>query len=152
MPDTPPAPDPAAPEPLYVQVARLLRDEIIGGAVPLGAAMPGELALRARWGINRWVSKQAYDLLEAEGLVVNRRGVGRFVASVPQPHLITLAPGDEVRARMPTEAERAALRIGHGIPVLVITRADGAIEACSAAAAVARVTAAADGPRMPALA
>lgn len=152
MADGPPAPDPGAPEPLYVQVARLLRDEIISGAIPLGAALPGEVALRQRWGINRWTSQRAYQLLEDEGLVVTRRGVGRFVAAVPAPRVIGLAAGDELRVRMPADAERQALGIGHGIPLIIITRADGRTEAHSAAAAVARCTAAADGPRMPALA
>lgn len=147
-----PGPDPSAPEPLYVQAARLLRDQIISGAIPLGAQMPGENALRDRWGVNRWVSKRAYELLEAEGLVVTRRGVGRCVAAVPQPLVIELAPGDELRVRMPAGAERQALGAGHGIPVLVITRADGRTEAHGAAAAVVRCTAAAGEPCMPALA
>ena len=152
MPDERPAPDPAAPEPLYVQVARLLRDDIISGAIGLGEPMPGDLALRDRWGISRWTAKQAYELLEAEGLVVTRRGVGRSVAAVPPPRVIGLAPGDELRVRMPGDAERQALAIGHGIPLLVITRADGRTEPHSAAAAVVRCTAAAGGPPMPALA
>lgn len=147
-----PAPDPAAPEPLYVQVARLLRDQVISGALGLGALMPGEIALTERWSVSRYTVTKAYELLEAEGLVMARKGVGRFVAAVPPPRVIGLGPGDELRVRMPGDAERRALAIGHGIPVLVITRAGGGTEAHSAAAAVVRCAAAAGGPPMPALA
>lgn len=148
----PAAPDPALPEPLYLQVARLLRDEIIAGAIGLGELMPSDLALRDRWNLNRWTAKKAYDQLEAEGLIVTRKGTGRIVASVPLPRVIGLAEGDELRVRMPADAERQALGIGHGIPLLLITRADGRTEPYSAAAAVVRCAAAAGGPPMPALA
>lgn len=140
-------------EPLYVQVARFLRQEIIDGTVPLGGLMPGENVLKARFGFQRGVFRQAYQLLEAEGLVVNRRGIGRCVAAVPAVRVITLLPGDEVRARMPGHGEREQLGIAHGVPVLVITRADGTEEAHDAAAAVCRCTTAAaeNGSLMPAL-
>lgn len=134
--------DSSSKEPLYVQAARILRQEITDGVIPLGHLMPGENALAERFGFNRSVARQAYGLLEAEGLVINRRGIGRCVAAVPQRQVITLGPGDEVRARMPREAERDRLGIGHGVPVLVITRAAGGEEeAWSAAAAVCQCTA-----------
>jgi DNA-binding transcriptional MocR family regulator len=99
--------------------------------------MPSEHQLRDRYGINRSVARQAYDLLESEGLCVIRRGMGRFVTAVPQTAVITLQPGDSVRSRMPAEAERAGLGIAQGVPLLEITRADGRTEAYSAAAAAA---------------
>lgn len=142
--------DPSAPEPLYMQVARALRQQIISGQVPLGGLMPSEIQLRDEHGINRWVSRQAYGLLEKEGLVVSRRGIGRSVAAVPRQLVIELSAGDEVRTRMPAEDERGALGIGHGIPVLVITRADGREEPYSGSAAVARCGIP-GGSRMPAL-
>ncbi len=144
--------DPSSTEPLYVQLARILRQQVADGTVPLGALMPSEHQLRGRHGVNRSVARQAYQLLETEGLVVSRRGIGRCVAAVPQLRTVPLGPGDEVRARMPGEDERARLGIGHGIPVLVITRAAGGEEAHSAAAAVCRCTAAAGGPLCPPLA
>jgi DNA-binding transcriptional regulator YhcF (GntR family) len=129
--------DPGSGEPLYVQVARVLQEQIISGMLPLGSLMPSEVQLRDQYGINRSVARQAYDLLESEGLCVTRRGLGRFVTTVPQTAVITLQPGDSVRARMPAEAERAGLGIGPGIPLLEIIRAGGQAEAYSAAAAAA---------------
>ena len=135
--------DPGSGEPLYLQVARLLRERIASGSIGLGEPLPSENALRDRYGINRSVARQAYDLLESEGLAVNRRGLGRYVAAVPQVTVIRLQPGDRVRARMPGPAERDRLGTARGEPVLEITRADGRAETYSAAAAVARCGAAA---------
>jgi DNA-binding GntR family transcriptional regulator len=143
--------DPTSREPLYVQVARLLRDQIAAGQIPLGSLMPSENQLRETYGLNRSVARQAYDLLESEGLVVSRRGLGRYVTAVPQAAVITLQPGDSVRARMPGEAERARLGIPPGTPLLEITRAGGRTEAFSATAAVCHCAAAADQSYMPAL-
>ena len=145
--------DPGSREPLYVQVARLLRDQITAGRIRLGELMPSENQLRGTYGLNRSVARQAYDLLESEGLVVSRRGLGRYVAAVPPASVITLQPGDQVRARMPGEAERARLGIPAGTPLLEVTRAGGRTEAFSAAAAVCRCSAAAaDESCMPVLA
>src|ERR1700727_2103642 len=71
-------------EPVYLQIARLLRDQIIQGELQVGAQLPS---------------------------------------------------GNEVTARMPTEAEREQLDTGL-TPVLVVTRADGTEEVFPAAVTV----------------
>ena len=110
----------------YVQLASWLRSEIIAGRIPLGAKLPAEETLKHSFGVDRSVVRRAVQLLREEGVVVTRHGVGSFVASVPQLMIATVHPGDQVSARMPDEAERVRLgRLSPGIPVLVITRADG---------------------------
>jgi hypothetical protein len=51
--------------------------------------------------------------------------------------VVDLSAGDEVSARVPTEAEREQLDTGLS-PVLVVTRADGSEEVFSAAVTVCR--------------
>jgi DNA-binding FadR family transcriptional regulator len=125
----------------YVQLASWLRGEIIAGRLPLGAKLPAEEALKRSFGVDRSVVRRAVQLLREEGVVITRHGVGSFVATVPQLTVITAHPGDQVSARMPDDGERIRLgQLSPGIPVLVITRADGAEpEVYSAALTVVHV-------------
>ena len=110
----------------YVQLASWLRAEIVSGRIGLGARLPGEEALKRSFGVDRSVVRRAVQLLREEGLVVTRHGAGSFVAAVPQLMIAVVRPGDRVSARMPDDAERASLgSLSPGIPVLVVTRADG---------------------------
>jgi DNA-binding transcriptional MocR family regulator len=110
----------------YVQLASWLRGEIITGRIPLGGKLPGEETLKRNFGVDRSVVRRAVQLLRDEGVIVTRHGVGSFVATVPQLTVVTVGPGDRVSARMPGEGERLRLgQLSPGIPVLVITRADG---------------------------
>ncbi|SRR5579875_388494 len=127
----------------YVQLASWLRAQIVSGRLPLGARLPGEETLKRDFGVDRSVVRRAVQLLRAEGLVVTRHGVGSFVAAVPQLQVAVVRPGDQVTARMPDEGEREKLRpLSPGVPVLVITRAEGGNpEVYSAAVTVLHVRA-----------
>jgi DNA-binding transcriptional MocR family regulator len=125
----------------YVQLASWLRGEIIAGRIPLGGKLPGEETLKRNFGVDRSVVRRAVQLLREEGVIVTRHGVGSFVATVPQLLIVTVGPGDRVTARMPDEGERVRLgQLSPGIPVLVITRAEGGEpEVYSAALTVVQV-------------
>jgi GntR family transcriptional regulator len=125
----------------YAQLASWLRAEIISGRIPLGARLPGEVALRKSFGVDRSVVRRAVQLLREEGVIVTRHGVGSFVATVPRLEVAVVRPGDSVSARMPDDAERARLgQLSPGIPLLLITRADGSgPEMYSAAVTVVHV-------------
>lgn len=64
--------------PLYLELARRLREGILSGAY--GEALPPERALAEALGASRDSVRKALDLLEEEGLVVRRQGSGTFVA------------------------------------------------------------------------
>ena len=132
-------------EPRYIQLARILRDRAIAGAWQLGDRLPSENDLVGEFGVNRETARNAMGLLEAEGLVVRRRGIGAYLTALPVRRQIPLHPGDAVTARMPGQAERAQLGLAPGIPLLVITRAGGR-EEMHGAAAVILLAAAPDGP------
>ena len=67
-------------------------------------------------------------MLRDEGLLVSRHGHGTFVASVPVVRAVTLRPGDSARASLPHDAERERRGLPPGVPLLMITRADGTVE------------------------
>jgi DNA-binding transcriptional regulator YhcF (GntR family) len=122
-------------EPVYLQIARLLRDQIIQGQLQVGAQLPSGNEMQASRGVTRVTYQHAVDQLREAGLVVTRAGKGTFVVAVPMMQVVALAAGDEVTARMPTEAEREQFDTGL-TPVLVVTRADGTEEVFPAAVTV----------------
>jgi DNA-binding GntR family transcriptional regulator len=123
-------------ERVYLQIARIIRDMIISGELPVGAQVPSGAQMRRDWGVNRLTGAMAVEELRKAGLVVTKPGVGTFVAATPRRQVVHLGPGDRVSSRMPTEAERAQLSTGPLTPVLIVTRSDGRVEPYNAAVTV----------------
>lgn len=69
-------------EPLYVQISRILKEDI-EVRHPVGGRLESEGQLAARFGVNRHTLRRAVDELVRQGLVARRRGVGLFVAGKP---------------------------------------------------------------------
>jgi GntR family transcriptional regulator len=72
--------EPNGSEPLYQQLARQLRQRIAGGQWREGEQLPSARELSAELGLNLLTVTKVYGLLEQEGLVEMRRGLGTFVA------------------------------------------------------------------------
>lgn len=80
---------------VYSRLAQGIRDRVF----PLGSALPRETELGAALGVSRTVVREALMLLEEDGLIVTRRGVGRFVAEdIPQVGLEELLPFEQALA------------------------------------------------------
>lgn len=71
--------EPSSHEPLYVQLANRLADEISRGRLPPGKKVPTEVELTAMYGISRVTVRQAIQLLTSNGQLVSHRGKGTFV-------------------------------------------------------------------------
>jgi len=71
------------PEQLFRQIARLLED----GALRVNDRFPSERALQERWQVSRPVLREAFRVLEMQGVVESRPGDGRYLRSdhVPDP-------------------------------------------------------------------
>lgn len=65
--------------PLYIQVARALRDEIVSGAYMVGSLLPTEEELCKRFSVSRYTVREALRLLREDGLVSSRQGAGTIV-------------------------------------------------------------------------
>ncbi len=70
------------PRAIYLQVAENLATEIRSHHVP-GDRLPPEPELAARYAVNRHTLRHAIDLLEIQGLIERRRGLGTFVLDPP---------------------------------------------------------------------
>lgn len=68
------------PEPLFKQLATVLRDRIAAGTYPLNRRIPSEAELSREFGVHRSTVRKALDLLREEGLIVGVQGRGTFVA------------------------------------------------------------------------
>lgn len=66
--------------PVYLQIRDQLREQIVHGDLPAGAQLPPERALARSLGVSRTTVVNAYDELEAEGLVKGYVGRGTIVA------------------------------------------------------------------------
>src|ERR1700730_10076765 len=74
--------------PLYGQLYRALRAEILAGRIAAGARVSATRRLAEELGLSRNVVILAYEQLLAEGYVVGRTGAGTFVAS-ELPEMLT---------------------------------------------------------------
>ncbi len=69
-------------QPLRVAVYSRISQGIRSGSLVSGALLPRETELGVALGVSRTVVREAMLLLEEDGLVVTKRGIGRFVTDV----------------------------------------------------------------------
>ncbi len=75
--------DPLCEEPLYMQIANRLADEISTARLAPGMRIPSEAELMSLYGVSRITVRQAMALLARNGQVVARRGKGTYVSRPP---------------------------------------------------------------------
>ncbi len=73
------AKDVAGRQPKYQRIAAELKDAITAGEYGPGARLPGESDLMSRYGVARMTARQAFGVLQAQGLAEARKGAGVFV-------------------------------------------------------------------------
>ncbi len=69
-------------QPIYRQVIDQIRRQIMAGQLRAGEQLPSVRDLAARLRVNPMTVSKVYSLLEMEGLLERRRGVGLFVAEL----------------------------------------------------------------------
>ena len=71
----------ASPDPIYDQIVRQVRAQILSGELAEGAPLPSIRKLALDLQISVITSKRAYDELEREGFIDTVTGKGTFVAA-----------------------------------------------------------------------
>jgi GntR family transcriptional regulator len=71
----------SSPEPIYAQIARQIKAEVIAGTLEEGAPLPSIRALAHDLQVSVITTKRAYDELESEGFLDSVGGKGTFVAA-----------------------------------------------------------------------
>jgi GntR family transcriptional regulator len=100
--------------PLYVQAIDALRSQLQSGEYAVGDRLPSEPELAQELGISRPTLREALQILEEEGAIVRRHGVGTFVAE-PRP---VLDAGLEVLESIEKMATRGGLHVEMGKVVI----------------------------------
>jgi len=83
----------AAVKPLYRQVVRALKQEIVAGVYPVDSRLPPEGVLQKRFDVSRHTIREALRELREAGLVASRQGFGTTVLrpGVPRPYVHEVA-------------------------------------------------------------
>lgn len=74
----------AGSAPLYARVKKLVHEAVSAGELKHGDAIPGERDVAQMLDISRVTVRKAFAELVAEGLLVQRRGSGTYVAAPPK--------------------------------------------------------------------
>lgn len=74
-------------EPIYEQIVRQIKNQIITGALPDGETLPSIRNLARQLQISVITTKRAYEELEREGLIETVGGKGSFVAGANREYL-----------------------------------------------------------------
>lgn len=69
--------------PRYLQIADSLRERVQNGTLTRGARLANQRALAREFGVALMTLRHALELLEKDGLIRRRHGLGTFVASRP---------------------------------------------------------------------
>ena len=77
----------SSPDPIYQQIVRQVRGQIISGELPEGEPLPSIRKLAHELQISVITTKRAYEELDQEGLIDTVGGKGTFVASQNQEFL-----------------------------------------------------------------
>src|SRR5947207_2374987 len=77
-------------EPMYRQIAEILRGRIESGEIAPGAQLPTEIELMDQYMASRNTVRDAIKLLTTRGLVEARAGQGTFVVEKINPFVTTL--------------------------------------------------------------
>jgi DNA-binding transcriptional regulator YhcF (GntR family) len=89
---------------LYLQIARMLEDDILRGVYREGEQTPSTNELARGYNINPATAAKGLNVLVADGILYKRRGIGMFVA-----------PGAEERVR---QKRKAAFYDGYVKPMV----------------------------------
>ena len=93
-------------QPLRVAVYERISQGIRSGTLVSGALLPRETELGLALGVSRTVVREALMLLEEDGLITTKRGVGRFVSdSIPHEGLDEFQPLEHLLAEPGTTIE-----------------------------------------------
>lgn len=113
---------PTSPIPIYKQIVEQVRRMVASGQLAPGEDLPSVRAVAQHHAINPMTVSKAYSMLESEGLLARRRGVGMAVAgqrarTSAQDKAAMLRPALEAAARMAHElalSDKEALALFHG--------------------------------------
>ncbi len=77
-----------SPDPIYRQLSDQVRRFVAGGQLAAGDELPSVREVAQALAVNPMTVSKAYSLLEAEGVLARRRGLGMVVAERQLAHRV----------------------------------------------------------------
>jgi GntR family transcriptional regulator len=111
--------------PLHVQLAERLRQLIISGEYQPGERLSPEKELVDRFGLSRVTVRNGLALLEREGWILKRQGLGTFVCNPIEQDLTSLQTVSEVAHAKGIITDTRLLSFGPVIPPKQVAKALG---------------------------
>lgn len=72
--------------PIYLQIAENYKLRIESGELATGSKLPTEREISEQLGVNRLTIRQALGVLESQGLIIRKQGIGTYVAQPKIEH------------------------------------------------------------------
>lgn len=101
---------------IFLQIRDWLVDQILTGKLAPGDRIPSVRELAADIEVNRNTVMRSYALMEQEGIIDNRRGIGFFVSDQARQRLATDEKAQFIRDELP--------KLVHQAKVLKMTLSD----------------------------
>ena len=109
--------DSSRPQPIFEQIADHVRRAVAAGVYRPGEPIPSLRAMALELTVNPNTVQRAYELLEREGLVVARKGIGMFVtekgaagARKQAERMVTASFAEGIRIGMSADIEQKEIR------------------------------------------
>ncbi len=109
--------------PLHIQFAERMRRLIISGAYEPGRKLDTEKELGDRLGLSRVTVRSGLALLEREGWIVKRRGLGSFVRNAIEQDLSQVQTTSDVMRATGLAPNVRTIRFGPVMPPLAVAKA-----------------------------
>ena len=114
--------DPGDPTPIYAQLERAIRAEIVAGRLSGGSQLPTVRQLAVDLRVNANTVAKVYSELERAGVLSTQRGVGTFVRETAEPHAARASAQDRERALHQMTDRLLADAHGRGLTIDEIIR------------------------------
>jgi DNA-binding transcriptional regulator YhcF (GntR family) len=88
--------------PKAMRIYEVLRGEIVGGQMPIGAKLPSHVELASKYGVAPLTVRQVLARLEDEHLVSRQQGRGTFVTGREAPAVLLAVGGQEMCEKLHT--------------------------------------------------
>ena len=101
-------------KPIYMQISDGLCERIVAGEWKAGERIVSIRDFAAELGVNPNTMQRAYDILQQDGIIFNRRGLGYFVSEDAKEHILKIQRKDFMENEVPEfiqKMEMLGLRI-----------------------------------------
>lgn len=94
---------------IYQQIVDHFMDNILEGKWKDNEKIPSVRALAVELEVNPNTVVRSYNLMQEQGIIYNKRGIGYFVADDARKHILQLRKGEFINQRLPLFFKEIAL-------------------------------------------